>query len=597
VNVSGDAGVGGRLFGGPVANAATSAAPAAATAASIRRSVTKKPTAFSPVDLNPVATANAQINSAFDALANLLKGLPQGPVADFLGGALLTVRRTLFNQAPTANPVQYGQTQTDIVGTLGAVDVEGDAITYTVSQAPEHGTVSIAADGSYTYTPDALTPVDSSDAFTVSISDAAPRLLGAISNEVVVPVAIVGTFTASPLPGFGTQGFDIYNWTSGDLTYIRAEDEAEEIDGGSKIGDVVSPGHLFHFEIKKPNFSNTTVRPVFESESGAIWAVNLQLERATFGPSPSTGGCYPSNQCHTGETKVEFLDPANTVITVPLADKEKQANIINGLCIGGQANCSYDVTKVVDKNAAQEQYGNPVINDTPLMQGKTYTATFSESATTSWDVSATAKTTLFKLVETQLALKYARSYTSTASYSETKSLNAPAYSYGVITVQPGLTDVTGNVVIKLGNTTWNLNDVQFSYPNQKDCTKPGSGCKGGSYTLVTHPLRQGFSLTDPKASTNSPVYYVGDNPVQLQARAYIGQSNPPFADYTTNKGVQYASSNPSVATVSALGVLTLVGPGTATITARYSWEVAAAKAGDDFTVQLPIEVRPSVSSS
>ena len=54
------------------------------------------------------------------------------------------LRRNLFNQAPTINydPDQDMQTGQTITGKIGATDPEGDALTYTVTQAPqEHGTI------------------------------------------------------------------------------------------------------------------------------------------------------------------------------------------------------------------------------------------------------------------------------------------------------------------------------------------------------------------------------------------------------------------------------------------------------------------------
>lgn len=61
----------------------------------------------------------------FDVTAAWLAELPPSPGVDMLSGALLLVRRTLFNQAPIVTPVQTtGQAGGPISGRVGAVDPE-----------------------------------------------------------------------------------------------------------------------------------------------------------------------------------------------------------------------------------------------------------------------------------------------------------------------------------------------------------------------------------------------------------------------------------------------------------------------------------------
>jgi hypothetical protein len=90
----------------------------------------------------------------FDASQNWLAALPANPFSDLLEGALLLVRRSLFNQTPTVAPVQIKTLLTgQIEGTLGAVDPEGDTLSYVLTGIPQQGTVQINPDGTYVYTP------------------------------------------------------------------------------------------------------------------------------------------------------------------------------------------------------------------------------------------------------------------------------------------------------------------------------------------------------------------------------------------------------------------------------------------------------------
>ncbi|MCV7365124.1 PD40 domain-containing protein [Mycolicibacterium neworleansense] len=97
------------------------------------------------------------------------------PLTPMVWAVLAWVRRNAFNQAPTiasdpTTTVQAGQT---VTGNIGAVDAEGDELTYIITQQPEHGTVTIDQEtGEYTYTPDDI-DYDSiqTDTFTVTVAD------------------------------------------------------------------------------------------------------------------------------------------------------------------------------------------------------------------------------------------------------------------------------------------------------------------------------------------------------------------------------------------------------------------------------------------
>lgn len=97
------------------------------------------------------------------------------PVQALFEGVALMIRRTFFNAAPRVSPVQTsGQVSGLITGTIGAVDPEGDPIVYAVTQTPANGTVQIAADGTYTYTPGA--GFTGRDTFIVSATDTGSHL-------------------------------------------------------------------------------------------------------------------------------------------------------------------------------------------------------------------------------------------------------------------------------------------------------------------------------------------------------------------------------------------------------------------------------------
>ncbi len=78
-----------------------------------------------------------------------------------------------FNQTPTAHPSQTGQSAGGVVsGVLNAADADGDALAYSVTAAPSHGTVTVGSDGSYSYQADrSVAASGTTDSFQVRVSE------------------------------------------------------------------------------------------------------------------------------------------------------------------------------------------------------------------------------------------------------------------------------------------------------------------------------------------------------------------------------------------------------------------------------------------
>jgi VCBS repeat-containing protein len=95
-------------------------------------------------------------------------------VSDGNGGSntyTVGVTVTPVNDAPVAaNAAIATREDTAVSGTLpAATDPDGDAIAYAAAGAPQHGSIGIAADGSFVYTPGA--DYNGSDSFSYTVSD------------------------------------------------------------------------------------------------------------------------------------------------------------------------------------------------------------------------------------------------------------------------------------------------------------------------------------------------------------------------------------------------------------------------------------------
>lgn len=101
--------------------------------------------------------------------------------------ALVNVTVNAVNDAPVVVSPVAGQTSEDtqLVGQVTATDVDGDVLTYQVGTAAQNGTVSVNAQGQYTYTPGLN--FNGNDSFIIKVSDGT-ALVDAVVNVAVAPV-------------------------------------------------------------------------------------------------------------------------------------------------------------------------------------------------------------------------------------------------------------------------------------------------------------------------------------------------------------------------------------------------------------------------
>jgi hypothetical protein len=103
--------------------------------------------------------------------------IPEKPVGKLISGAWIALRHIeyrLFNDVATANPsLSAEDLETGIIiGQLNGTDPDGDLLSYTIVDQPDHGSVLINSDGSYTYTPDQpFAHAGGTDAFSVLVGD------------------------------------------------------------------------------------------------------------------------------------------------------------------------------------------------------------------------------------------------------------------------------------------------------------------------------------------------------------------------------------------------------------------------------------------
>jgi Tol biopolymer transport system component len=138
-----------------------------------------------PAAAGPAAILNEIVTTLLNPFLKPPPNTP-GPIVPVVWALLGWVRRDMFNQAPTiSSPTTTVQTGQTVAGNIGATDVEGDALKYTVTQGPKYGTLTIdQATGNYTYTPDDINySAAQTDSFSISVGDGKFNLLTPLSSH------------------------------------------------------------------------------------------------------------------------------------------------------------------------------------------------------------------------------------------------------------------------------------------------------------------------------------------------------------------------------------------------------------------------------
>jgi hypothetical protein len=450
--------------------------------------------------VTPAEAINAAVVDWFDSTSASLATLPRGPLNELASGALLLVRRSLFNQLPSASPAQlFTDAAGQVSGSIGASDPEGDALTYRLVQAPEFGLVQIAADGTYTYVPGS--DYSGSDTFVVGVSDSGFNLLNPSGSRTTdVAVQVPDESLIGPPVGV-SRGFNLTN-LSGQAVYLAAIQKeagyADSVESAPSIGSVLQPGESAHFETTYYYFYTYDTRAIWKSctdtscasvtPGNQQWTVRLHTWSGQVWDSngPTTINCEKGDCSYDrdgqavsnpldGANRAFLLDSPGTVNTLSAGTQaDKIARVLEQLCdSNNSASCSFK-PKTFQQTQTPWYLALSFTNKTNVQVTQALARNQTTSTQTSLKLSENAKLNLFKIVEAGITRETTETWTTQTTWTETYTVPIPSGETGYLYYRDPIKRVTGDFTATIGNTKWLLTDVNFDTPDP-DITRPDGG--------------------------------------------------------------------------------------------------------------------------
>ena len=289
-----------------------------------------------------------------------------------------------------------------------------------------------------------------------------------------------------------TRGYDIWNISSETIriTNVRAEtqpksDEPVFETGPGKApppraGEVLRPGEHMHVELERPYGGNGRIAWInFSSvesngDSGPLlFQALLRSEMET----KCLGAALGKHECLVEGDTINYQDPKGSVNVIRANDLRGQAQAVTELC--NKANsCVFLPEHWRETMTSPRVVGNSI----RACSGKAESTIESEETVTtsnSFGVSVTVSASFFEIFKTSLTGEYHHESAFSEKLGQSVKLEAQPYHLGWVSLEAPVFRDEGTYELKLGNTTWKIEEVYFD--------QPVAG-KKGVFSPLYHPM-------------------------------------------------------------------------------------------------------------
>ncbi len=278
------------------------------------------------------------------------------------------------NEAPEVDPVigTPDPVTGRVVGTLGATDQEDDPLTYTTTATTSWGTLVVADDGTFTYTPTMAALVaagqtegEDFDAFTVEVSDGSnPAVVVTIDDLPVLAGTVVVSDTVEAVPepvavAVSRVGSRAYVTNGGDSESISVIDTATNtviatVDvGGTADGVAVSPDGARVYVATDDGFDDgepDSIKVIDTANNTVIATLTAGDSPTGVAVSPDGARVYVTNAVFNAPDTLSVIDTGTgaTVATIDVGTTPRRVAVSPDGSRAYVTNNSDDTVSVVD---------------------------------------------------------------------------------------------------------------------------------------------------------------------------------------------------------------------------------------------------------
>jgi hypothetical protein len=340
-----------------------------------------------------------------------------------------------------------------------------------------------------------LTRTLAAGAVTVGLLGLAAGLASAASaatpDTTTAPAAVTSAAAQAIGPVGSSSSERVANLTSYRMRLQRIDGDGN-FEGRPADGTVTAPGQSADFEVQRRwlDGQHDVAHYDFLDANGTVIGTGdlvLKLTGGVFDTSmaftPTTAGLPITSTLNAGKNVLTLLDTGTQTIEVSASDPraslvremDLESDGVTSSFVSHSQQLTSSPTALIGSAVDNTSY--TVTNSTVIDQSETSTAT------NTLGVKFTVTGKFGKMIEASIEIQYSHSWIDSTTFDQKYTMNIPPRTEAWLDASDPTLTYTGVLTVKVGNTTWVIDDAQFTQPD----TDPN---RGTLYTMHQRPLDQ-----------------------------------------------------------------------------------------------------------